>query len=153
MAIKCIAIGNRIMGDDSIGIVVLEALSYQFMMAHIEMVFGETDIDYSLSKIDNGDFLFVLDATYLDIEPGTVTVTPLSNAMKQHKQIYSQHQPNLIDRLNINGKFVQGFLIGIEIQEINFSLELSDILKNKLSYICEEVSRIIDHQIRRLKDA
>lgn len=145
MAVKCIAIGNRIMGDDSIGIKVVEALSTQFIKKNIEVVLGETDIDYALSKIEDGDLLFILDSTYFNIVPGTVTFTPIKEAYIQYQQVYSQHQPSLIQLLNIYKKSVDGYIIGIEVSEIHFSLELSDILKEKFSNICDKVSDFIHH--------
>ncbi|TAH59992.1 MAG: hydrogenase maturation protease, partial [Gottschalkiaceae bacterium] len=125
MNIKCIAIGNVIMGDDSIGIKVLEKLSPQLASENIEVIFGETDIDYVLGKIKDGDFLFIIDATYYYICPGTVTFTPLGDVERQHNQIYSQHQQNLINLLKTYGKSIEGFIIGIEVEKISLCLELS----------------------------
>jgi len=147
MTIKCIAIGNRIMGDDSIGIKVLEKLEPQFTKENIEVVYGETDIDYALSKIDDGDILFIFDSTYFSKVPGTLTFTPMEDAIMQ-KQVYSQHQPSLISLLKTYKKSISGFIIGIEIKEIGFSLELSDTLERKLSKICDEVSKFIYKNIR-----
>ena len=153
MKVKCIAIGNIIMGDESIGIKVLEKLSTQLKKENIEAVFGETDLDYALSKIDDGDLLFIFDSTYFNIVPGTVTFTPIEEAMLQHQQVYSQHQPSLITLLKTYKKSVKGFIIGIEVKEIHFSLELSDILTEKFPNICEEVSDFIYHTLRGVKHA
>lgn len=149
MKIKCIAIGNRIMGDDSIGVKVLEKLSSELEKERIEVIFGETDFDYALSKIDDRDLLFIIDSTYFDIDPGTVTFTPIEKAMTKHqKQIYSQHQPSLINLLKTYKKSVEGYIIGIEVEEIHFSLDLSDILKEKFLSICEEIYEFICETIR-----
>lgn len=147
MEAKCIAIGNRIMGDDSIGIQVLEELSPQLMEGGIQVVFGETDVDYALSKISDEELVFILDSTYHGIEPGTVTFTPIDGLSILHSPIYSQHQPSLIHLLKLYKKCVKGFLIGIEVEEINFSLELSDGLKNNFMDICSEVRNFIYHII------
>lgn len=143
MTIKCIAIGNRIMGDDSIGIVVLERIASKLKRSNISVILGETDSFYPLSKLESGDFLFIIDATYYDIEPGKVTFTPLQDIMKRGLNILSQHQPSFIHELHLSEEDMVGYLIGIEINEIRYSLELSDILKNRLSYICEDVSNFI----------
>ena len=81
MSIKCIAIGNRIMGDDSIGIKVLEELTTKLEKEKLEVIFGETDIEYALSKIEDSDLLFIIDSTYFNIVPGTVTFTPIEKEM------------------------------------------------------------------------
>lgn len=142
MTVKCVAIGNRIMCDDSIGIKVAEELSSKMMKEGIELIIGETDGDYSLSLIENGDLLFIIDSTYMDISPGTVTVTRINDLIVKN-QIFSQHQPNLINLINTYRKKVDGYVIGIEVDKIDFNLKLSDTLKNKLPQICEEVDKFI----------
>lgn len=143
MVAKCIAIGNRIMGDDGIGIEVAEKLSPRLKEEQIELIFGETDIDYALGKIEDGDLLFIIDSTYFGLSPGTVTFTPIGEVTRQHHQMYSQHQPSLIHLLKTYGKEVEGFIIGIEVEKIDFSLELSGTLKTRFLFICEEVYRFI----------
>ncbi|AOT73031.1 hypothetical protein Gferi_07470 [Geosporobacter ferrireducens] len=131
------------MGDDSIGIRVGEELSPRLKHIGIEVILGETDIDFTLSKIEDGDFLFILDATYFNVKPGTVTFTPIDKSIKAHPQAYSQHQPSFVHLLKIYGKSVDGFIVGIEVEEIDFSLKLSNVLETRLSHICEEVYQFI----------
>lgn len=152
MKIKCIAIGNRIMGDDSIGIKVLEEISQELEKENIEVIFGETDIDYGLSKIDEGDMLFIIDSTYFNIDPGTVTFTPIEKAINQ-QQLYSQHQHSLINMLSAYKKSVRGYIVGIEVEKIHFSLDLSEILQEKFLNICEQIREFIYQIIRGIKNA
>lgn len=149
MKIKCIAVGNRIMGDDSIGIKILEEISLELEKEKIEVIFGETDIDYAISKINEDDLLFIIDSTYFGRVPGTVTITPIEKAIiQQHNQIYSQHQPSLINLLKTYKKLVKGYIIGIEVEKIQFSLELSNTLKDKFLIICDEILKFIYKVIR-----
>ncbi|QUH26398.1 hydrogenase maturation protease [Serpentinicella alkaliphila] len=150
MAVKCIGIGNRIMGDDGIGIRVVEQLLKQLRDICIEVILGETDIDYAISKIDNGDFLFIIDAAYFNEEPGTVTFISIDKYIKQHTQAYSQHQSSLVHLIKVYKKSVKGFIIGIEVHEIDFSLELSNTLQTRLPHICEEVYQFIYKNTRRV---
>lgn len=144
MKIKCIAIGNRIMRDDSIGIRVLEEISENLDREYFEIIIGETDTDFVLSRIDDGDMFLIFDSTCMGIEPGTVTFTSMDNSsLHQHNQIYSQHQPNLIDMINIYMKNAKGFIIGIEAKEIEFGTELSDVLEARFKSICEEVKEFL----------
>ncbi|AOY78290.1 hypothetical protein BJL90_07985 [Clostridium formicaceticum] len=138
------------MGDDGIGIRVAEELSSRLKHIGIEVIVGEVDIDYTLSKIEDGDFLFIIDAMYLNVKPGIVTFTPIIKSITQHLQAYSQHQPNLIHLLKTYGKSVEGFIIGIEVEEIDFNLELSNTLQTRLPHICEEVYQFIYQNIRRV---
>lgn len=133
------------MGDDGIGLKVAEVLSPLLLQEHIELIFGETDNDYALSKIQNGDMLFIIDSTFFDINPGTITFTPIGEVIDQHHEVYSQHQPSLIYMLKTYGKSVEGYLIGIEVEKIEFGLELSDTLRTRLLPICEEVHLFIEN--------
>jgi len=144
MKIKCIAIGNRIMKDDSIGIRVLEELSDNLDREYFEVIIGETDTDYVLSKIDDGDMFLIFDSTCFGIEPGTVTFTPIENSsLHQHNPIYTQHQPNLMYMINIYLKNATGYIIGIEAKEIEFGTELSDGLEARFECICKEIKEFI----------
>ena len=97
--------------------------------------------------------LFILDSTYFDKAPGTVTFTPIEELLLDGKRIYSQHQANLIDLLKVYRKSVKGFVIGIEVEEINFCLELSDILTEKFLNICNEINDFIIQNSRRIYNA
>lgn len=148
MPVKCIAIGNIVMGDDSVGIKVAKALSKYLFDEHIEIVLGETDNDYALSKIEGGDLLFIIDSTILNIIPGTVTYIPISEVIGLHHEVYSQHQPSLIYLIKAYGIEVKGYIIGIEVEKIEFGLELSDTLKTRFQSICDEVYRFIVQTLR-----
>ncbi|MEL7646646.1 MAG: hydrogenase maturation protease [Sedimentibacter sp.] len=152
MAVKCIAMGNRIMGDDGIGVRAAEELSSTMSEEGIIFIFGETDADYSLRMIEDGDFLFIIDAAYTGAEPGTVTFNSIRDFNLKKPQFFSQHQPSLIDLLKIYEKKTDGFIIGIEAEKIEFGLELSSKLKNRFPHICEEVLDFICLEIKKLND-
>ncbi len=136
------------MGDDGIGIKVLEEISTELEKENIEVIFGETDIDYGLSKIDDGDMLFIIDSTYFNIATGTVTFTPIEEAINKQSQIYSQHQPSLINLLKTYKKSVKGYVVGIEVEKIHFSIDLSETLKEKFLGICKKICEFIFKAIR-----
>ena len=150
MNIKSIAIGNRLMGDDQIGILVLEALESQLRTKNIDVIISETDVYYALNNIENGDYLFIIDSTYYNTIPGKVTIMSIKDAFNQQQQFYSQHQANLIKLLKIYKKAVMGFIIGIEVNDINYKIGLSDILNKKLSNITREINEFIDCTIKMM---
>lgn len=139
------------MGDDSIGIKVLEEISPELEKETIEVIFVETDIDYGLSKINDGDMLFIIDSTYFNIAPGTVTFTLIEEAIKREVPIYSQHQPSLINLLKTYKKSVKGYIVGVEIEKIHFSTDLSETLKKKFFSICDETCKFIYQIIGGIK--
>lgn len=142
MAVKCVAIGNRIMGDDAIGINVAEELSAKLIKEEIEIIFGETDFEYALSRIEDGDLLFIIDSTYFERMPGTITFTSLDDLSLRYN-LTSQHQPSLIHLIKLYRKNIKGVVIGIEVDKIEFSTELSENFKLKLNQICQEVYEFI----------
>lgn len=143
MSIKVIAIGNRIMGDDGVGIEVAEHLRGFFIENGLEVIIGETDVGYSLSHIKAGDFIIILDASYREGNIGDVSVIPLREAMSRKGKFYTQHQPSLIKWLYIYKIKVTGVVIGIEVKDVYLKLGLSPKIKEVLPQICMEVKKII----------
>lgn len=143
MGVKLIAIGNLLMRDDGIGIRVTEALQKQLEKRGIDVIIGETDAEYCLSRVMNKDFIFILDSTYFGHEPGTVSIIPINNAAN-HDGIYSQHQMSLINLIRFYDKSVEGFIIGIEAYEIEFGLSLSEYIEKNFRIICKTIIHIID---------
>lgn len=154
--IKIIAIGNRLMGDDGIALKVLENIDKDIkklkedgkVNQEIEVIIGETDFMYSLDKIDDYDFVIILDSTALGVEPGRVTVLSLKE-YKKYLNYESQHGINLVDMLTSYRKNVDGIIIGIEAYSIDFNFDISDTLKVLFSDICKDVFKEI---IKSLND-
>lgn len=136
---KVIAIGNRIMGDDGIGIAIAEYLKEFMVRSGFEVIIGETDIEYCLSLIESGDFIIILDAVYSGLEPGTVNIMSIKEAVERSKRRCSQHEPNLLLWLDIYGIEVKGAVIGIEAETIELNWGLSDTLEKIFPLVCESV--------------
>lgn len=146
--IKCIGIGNRIMGDDGIGIKVTEELTPLLNKKSIEVILSETDVYYALYRIKPEDFLIIIDSTYYKIQPGSVTYTPIKELIRIDNLVYTQHQPNLIGALQLYQEDINGYLIGIEVESIEFRNNLSNRLQENLSEICKNVYNIIENLIK-----
>ena len=137
--LKVISIGNRIMGDDGIGVLVLEEIKEELEKINVKVLIGETDFEYALRNIEDGDFVIIIDSTYLEVEPGVVTLIELDEAIKYSSENHTQHQLNLIDMIKIYRKDVRGYILGIEVSSVDFSLDISDRLKINFDNICREV--------------
>lgn len=140
--IKIIAIGNILLGDDGIGIRVTEAMKPVFLgySEEISVIIGETDIYYCLENIESDDLLIIIDSSYFGLEPGTVTRLTLEECDKFTKNFITAHGENLINILRQDYRNIRGYFIGIEVSVIDYSLELSAILQDKLQEICLRVS-------------
>lgn len=136
MDIKVVGIGNRIMKDDSIGIRVLEELQEDLGSLKTQVIIGETDIEYTLNCINPGDYIIIVDSSFLGINPGKVSVFDLGELKEFNHKGYSMHQMSLVKILScfpIDN--IKGALITVEAGEIDFGLELSEGLNKDFQQI------------------
>ena len=59
--------------------------------------------------------------------------------------MYSQHEENLISILRREKRNIKGYLIGIEIEKIDYSLDLSPTLTSNFENIKAQVLEIINN--------
>lgn len=146
MKVKAIAIGNTLMEDDGVAIVALEKIKGELIKKNIEVIIGETDFGYSLSLIEDGDFIFFIDAVYYGKKPGEITVISLEK-YKGQKKYYTQHDCSIVDLMKLYFKNINGYIIGIEIGEISFKYGLSNVIKNNIDAISNKVLKEITSRI------
>ncbi|ADL50913.1 hydrogenase maturation protease [Clostridium cellulovorans 743B] len=156
--IKVIAIGNFLMGDDGIALKVIDEVEKKFLKekeklengkqleeiySQLTFIKAETDFNFALDNIEAGDFLLILDSTLLMLDYGTITEILISEFQNHSNYSLSMHNRSLlsfIKHLNIK---VEGFILGIEVAKVAFSLDLSEKLKDKFQQICDEAYTII----------
>lgn len=119
------------MMDDAMGIKILESLQEEIKELKGELIIGETDIDFVLSEIENGDNLIIIDSSYFGITPGEVCCFNLKDLSCFKDKGYSLHQVSLVKILsNFSFLQVKGVLITIEAACIDFGIDLSEELNN-----------------------
>ena len=138
---KIIAAGNILMCDDGIAVKAVRNLSDKLIHDGFEVIIAETDTDYFIDMISSDDFLYAVDCTNFGIEPGSLSVIPLS-CIKNHNAA-SIHSFNYLGAINYYNMKVKGYLIGIEISKIEFNCNLSAFMSNKFSFICNELYKKI----------
>jgi hydrogenase maturation protease len=143
LGLKIIAIGNRLMGDEGIAIKVAEVLDEELKLNNIEVIIGETDIDYCERQINDNDIVILLDATCFGIDPGSITVMPIQkgNLFFQHR--FTQHDLNMPRIIELSQRDITAYIIGVEIETISFSENLSSTLSSKLEHICSNIKEQI----------
>lgn len=146
MKIKVIAIGNTLMEDDGIAIIAVEKIREKLINNNIEVIIGETDFEYCISSIEEGDFLFIIDASYYGKNPGEITVSNLENCGCE-KKVYTQHSYSVIDLIKLYYKYVRGYIVAIEISNVSFKLGLSKELESKIQLISEEILQYIETKV------
>lgn len=137
------------MGDEGAAIHVIEKLSRRFEEIGIEVIIGETDFQYCLDKIEDRDYIVIIDATWFGIEPGTVTVNSIKNIyrLNNNQSLFSQHGYSLIKALEICCKNVDVVIVGIEGKNFDFALSLSQSLEASFEDICGKVYEAVLRRI------
>ncbi|HBL05627.1 MULTISPECIES: hydrogenase maturation protease [unclassified Clostridium] len=143
--IKIFAIGNIILGDDGIGVKVMEFIGAQLesYSKEVKVLIVGIDYIYYLNEINKEDTVILVDSTYFGIEPGRVSVLNLKECDKFINPCRDMHSENLLRVLREEYREIAGYLVGIEVEKVNYSLELSNTLKDKFSEITKKVFREI----------
>ncbi|WP_099187154.1 hydrogenase maturation protease [Tepidibacter mesophilus] len=151
--IKVIGIGNRVMGDDGVAIYVLEKIEDEIMKlnSEIEVIIGETDFLYCLNEIDDNDFVIILDSTYLGLECGTVSFLSFEEAKGYSNNPQTQHDISLVDMIINYKNCVRGYIIGIEVFDVDFRLSISDSLNEIFKNICNDVLNKIKRVLNNIE--
>lgn len=134
-----IGIGSLMMKDDGIGAKVVEAIKDSLREHDIVPLVGETDFQGCFDEINPDDFVIIIDAMAQGKEPGSIDVMPLSDVLKNHGKLRAQHEFTLFDLIRLHYPGIQGYLIGIEVAEIGFGLELTEPLRQGFEQICSTV--------------
>lgn len=142
---KIFGIGNILLGDDGVGVRVVEKIKEEIknISEDIDVIIGETDYLYCLNQIEQDDTIVIIDSTYLDIKPGYVSYFDLKDCNRFIKYFNSQHESNLVKSILIENLNIKGYLIGIEIDKVDYSLELSKTIKDNFYNICLDVLKYI----------
>ncbi len=141
--IKIVAVGNRFMKDDGIGIIVAEKLRDRMTDTELEIIIGETDCQSSLSLLSEGDFVILLDAFLTGSEPGSVHIFSINDALLQPSGSFMQHDMSIIELMKLYNCNFEGYIIGIEAADISFGDELSPVLEEKFPQIYSKIESTI----------
>lgn len=140
--IKVLAIGNSLMKDDKIGLLVGKVIEKELKELGASLYICETDIEFALSNIGEKDFIIIIDAMYSgNNSPAEIQIFPIKN--KETISIYTQHSLNLIQLINLYYKETSGYVIGIEAEDISYGLNISDKLSLSFNKICCQVLKLI----------
>lgn len=135
------------MKDDGIAIAVAETLKGSLKNKNIQIIIGETDYQNSFHLLNQKDFIFILDAFYQGLEPGSIHIFKIEEILSKPLVSSMQHDMSIFELMKLYGSRFQGYVIGIEIGEISFGDELSPILKGKFQEICLEIQQIMNRII------
>lgn len=141
--ITVIGIGSRIMGDDGIGIYIVEELIKQNFMREIKYIIGETDVEYCLNQIGPERYIFIIDAAIFGGAPGTVTEFAFGDWGVETNNMLSTHNYSLIEAVSKQLQDYNLKIIGIEPEFVGFQYGLSFTLTEAFPYIVEKVKKAL----------
>ncbi len=147
-----LGLGNILLRDEGIGVHIARQLQKQELPGNIEVIDGGTaGMDMLLSQKDL-DKLVVVDATRAGKKPGTIykarlkagEIDKLTRLFSQGEDLkISSHQFGLIDALaaaeKLNCAPREIVIIGVEPKEINYGLELTEQVRQKIPKIVKMV--------------
>lgn len=144
--VMILGIGNLLLNDEGIGVVVLQELQNNFSFdENVELIDGGTGGLFLLQFIEDADKLLVIDAITCDKEPGTVYKFNAEEIPEQVVEKISMHEVNFMEILNLckMRKKVPSevVIIGIEPKSLEMEGRLSEEVKSKIP---ELINMVID---------
>jgi hydrogenase maturation protease len=144
LKVLVLGIGNVLMGDDGVGVRVVEELGRRFRFPEwVELLDGGTSGIELLSHIRDRDCLVIIDAIKSGFPPGTVVRVEGEDVPAKFMTRISPHQLGLSDLLaaasltgDLPGNMV---LFGIEPKRVALGFELSDEVRNNYGKLVETV--------------
>ncbi|ACD53173.1 hydrogenase maturation protease [Clostridium botulinum] len=147
--IRIFGVGNVLLCDDGIGVKVCQCIKEKFKSyKSIKFIIGETDLLYCLDYIEDmtsNDIAVIIDSTCFENIPGKVTLKSFKECDEFINMSFESHSETLLKVLRRDYRYINGYLIGIEISKIDYSLDLSVELTNKFDDICNCVSKTIEN--------
>jgi hydrogenase maturation protease len=94
-----LGIGNLIMGDEGVGVQVVQRLEKQKLPENVECLDGGTGSFYLLEPMQQADRILLIDAAASDDEPGTIRLLTPKYA-KEYPRTLTAHDIGLKDLLD-----------------------------------------------------
>jgi hydrogenase maturation protease len=160
--ILVLGVGNILLKDDGVGVHIVRELQRRNMPGYISLVdAGSAGLDVLLSA-DKVRKLVVIDALRAGSEPGTIYRMRLETEQKDEllrifgdrgNSKISLHQIGLIDALSVVDKMrcspKEIVIIGVEPEEVNYGLELTNSVGRKILKIINTVLEEIEDAVHK----
>ena len=135
-----LGIGNVLLRDEGVGCHVVHALE-GIPLPDVKIIDGGTCPD-ALQLLEDADKLVIVDAVKGGGTPGQIYRFHLEDITLEQKPFLSLHDVGLVDNLMLMQlwrNIGEAVIIGVEPREINWGLELSPELREKMPQIIETI--------------
>jgi len=147
---KILGCGNTLMGDDGVGIRVIEKLQEMKLPENIEIIDAGVGGMAILSWIEDADKVVIVDAVQTGNEPpGTVYMFTDKELPPSDMFMLSLHDLNLVDTINV-GRVVQKMpdeivIIGVEVKRVaEFTKELTPEVEGAIPEVLDLVLKELE---------
>lgn len=140
MAKFVVGIGNVLLKDEGIGCHVVRALE-EVNLSDVEVIDGGTCLDV-LQLSRNADKLIIVDAVKGGGMPGQIYRFHVEDVNLEKKALLSLHDMSLVDTLKLMQlwhNIDEAVIIGVEPKDIDWGLELSPELREKIPQITDAI--------------
>ena len=148
--IKVLGCGNTLVGDDGVGIRVIERLQEMKLPENVEIIDAGVGGLAILSWIEDADKVIIVDAVQTGNEPpGTVYEFTDTEMPPSDLFMLSLHDLNLVDTINI-GRLVQKMpeeivIVGVEVERVaEFTRDLTPAVEAAMPEVIDLVLKEIN---------
>lgn len=143
-----IGVGNMLLGDEGVGIHVVEELNKKDLPAYIEVFDGGTGGVALLNLMEGADKVIIIDAVLGGCEPGEIYVLNVDHLMKGVVKFFSLHEMDLLSALRIGkelGKLPPELMVvGVEPKNYKeYNMDLSPEIKAVVPKVIEVIMGLI----------
>lgn len=147
-SVAIIGIGNILRKDDGIGVHVINKLEKEGLTSTIQLVDGGTSTLDMLGYFLDYERIIVVDCLKAGYEPGTIYKIKAEDIKNYKKESLSIHDVQILDVVkmaNMMDRFPSVVIFGIEPKEIEFDLELSDVMKSKIPEVIKLIKKELEN--------
>ena len=143
-----LGLGNPLMGDDGVGLIVLERLRNEWDLPDVDLVDGATWGLSLLPVIEDAESLLLVDAIAAHCEPGTIIELSRGRLPIYLSRKLSPHQVDLRDALalaELRGRLPNEVVaIGVQPDVIDLGMELSAPVAAQLDALVRAVVKQLE---------
>ncbi len=150
MRILVLGIGNLLLGDEAVGVRIVEALEQRYSLpAHVEVLDGGTSGMELMEAMANRDHLIVADAVLTGCAPGSVAVLHDEEIPALFTRKVSPHQLGLSDvlmALRLTDEFPQRLtLVGVVPESLEPGIGLTPVVSQAIEPALAQVLAALRH--------
>ena len=140
--ILVVGMGNLIYRDEGIGAHIIREMEKMKLPSHIELLdIGTSTMDL-ISYMKEVKKLIVIDAMRAGGKPGTIYKCKPEDLLPKDEGPISLHEIGLLETLNMTKKLgmeIETVIVGVEPEIMDWGMELTEAVKNKIPLIIEAV--------------